>query len=49
MVLSAGQGKRVAKVELVEAKGENHIFHIRYPNSTATTKLIEDVAKFLNA
>ncbi|KAJ8421210.1 hypothetical protein Cgig2_002376 [Carnegiea gigantea] len=30
------------RVELVEAKGEDHVFHILYPNSPSTKKLIQD-------
>jgi len=37
------------RVELVEAKGENHVFYILNPNSSNTDTLIQDVAKFLNA
>ena len=37
------------RVELVEAKGENQVFHILHPNCSNTNTLIQDVAKFLNA
>ena len=37
------------RVELVEAKGEGHVFHILYSNSSNTKTLIRDAAKFLNA
>jgi len=37
------------RIELVEAKGERHVFHILTPDRPATAKLIQDLAKFLNA
>jgi len=41
--------KAGGRVELVEAKGENQVFYILYPNSSNTNMLIQDVAMFLNA
>ena len=37
------------QVELIEAKDQNHVFHIRDPYSPVATNLIEAIAKFLNA
>ncbi|KAJ8443189.1 hypothetical protein Cgig2_005740 [Carnegiea gigantea] len=37
------------QVELVEAEGEKHVFHIQNPHSKATDNLMKDVAEFLNA
>jgi len=36
------------QVNLVEAKGEKHVFYILNPDSPNTTMLIPEVAKFLN-